>query len=81
MNRHSVLLSPGTEQTKPAGIEPTVKQDLARQLDALTAAGIKTIFSDKKAGATTARAGLQDAIRHARAGDVQVGHTLDRLRV
>lgn len=57
----------------------TAKQDLARQLDALTAAGIETIFSDKKSGATTDRAGLKDALRHARAGDVLVVHTLDRL--
>ena len=57
----------------------TVKQDLARQLDALTAAGIETIFWDKKSGATTDRAGLQDVLRHARAGDVLVVHTLDRL--
>jgi DNA invertase Pin-like site-specific DNA recombinase len=59
----------------------TAKQDLARQLDALTAAGINTehIFVDKKSGATTARPGLQDALRHLRAGDVLVVHTLDRL--
>lgn len=57
----------------------TVKQDLARQLDALAAAGIETVFSDKKSGATTDRAGLQNALRHARAGDVLVVHTLDRL--
>ncbi|MEO5314441.1 recombinase family protein [Pseudarthrobacter sp. CC12] len=57
----------------------TVKQDLARQLDALAAAGIETVFSDKKSGATTDRTGLQDALRHARAGDVLVVHTLDRL--
>lgn len=50
----------------------TAKQDLARQLDALAAAGINTehIFVDKKSGATTARPGLQDALRHVRAGDV-----------
>jgi DNA invertase Pin-like site-specific DNA recombinase len=57
----------------------TAKQDLARQLDALAGAGIETVFSDKKSGATTDRAGLQDALRHARAGDVLVVHTLDRL--
>ena len=44
----------------------------------MTAAGIETIFSDKKSGATTG-AGLQDALRHARAGDGLVVHTLDRL--
>ncbi|MFJ5978411.1 recombinase family protein [Pseudarthrobacter oxydans] len=57
----------------------TVKQDLARQLDALSAAGIETVFSDKKSGATTDRPGLQGALRHARTGDVLVVHTLDRL--
>ncbi|WP_248761356.1 recombinase family protein [Pseudarthrobacter sp. SSS035] len=59
----------------------TAKQDLARQLDALAAAGINNahIFVDKKSGATTDRPGLQDALRHARAGDVIVVHTLDRL--
>jgi predicted site-specific integrase-resolvase len=35
----------------------TVKQDLARQLDSLTSAGIETIFSDKKSGATRDRTG------------------------
>jgi DNA invertase Pin-like site-specific DNA recombinase len=46
----------------------------------LAAAGIgkEHIFVDKKSGATTARPGLH-ALRHARAGDVLVVHTLDRL--
>lgn len=59
----------------------TVKQDLGRQLDALASAGISAdrIYADKKSGATTNRPGLQDALRHARAGDVVVVHTLDRL--
>lgn len=57
----------------------TVKQGLARQLDALAAGSIETVFSDKKSGATTDRAGLQNALRHTRAGDVLVVHTLDRL--
>lgn len=59
----------------------TVKQDLARQLNALAAAGINSehVFVDKKSGATTARPGLQDALKHARDGDVLVVHTLDRL--
>ncbi|WP_311379850.1 recombinase family protein, partial [Arthrobacter sp. ISL-48] len=34
---------------------------------------------DKKSGATTDRPGLKDALRHARAGDVLVVHTLDWL--
>ncbi|MCD4850764.1 recombinase family protein [Paenarthrobacter nitroguajacolicus] len=59
----------------------TTKQDLARQMDALAAAGIeaKHIYVDKKSGATTNRPGLQEAMRHARAGDVIVVHTLDRF--
>lgn len=59
----------------------TVKQDLARQLNALAAAGINSeyVFVDKKSGATAARLGLQDALKHARDGDVLVVHTLDRL--
>ncbi|WP_314326262.1 recombinase family protein [Paenarthrobacter ilicis] len=57
----------------------TTKQDLGRQLDALSTAGITTVFADKKSGATRDRPGLQDALQHARAGDVIVVHTLDRL--
>lgn len=59
----------------------TTKQDLTRQLDALASAGIHAdrIFVDKKSGATTNRPGLQEALRQARAGDVLVVHTLDRL--
>lgn len=59
----------------------TARQDLARQLDALAAAGVDPahIHVDKKSGATTARPGLQSALTHARAGDVLVVHTLDRL--
>lgn len=59
----------------------TTKQDLARQMDALAAAGIKAehIYVDKKSGANTNRPGLQEGMRHARAGDVIVVHTLDRF--
>ncbi|MFF1254932.1 recombinase family protein [Pseudarthrobacter sp. NPDC058329] len=57
----------------------TAKQDLGRQLDALAVAGITTVFSDKRSGATRDRPGLHAALRHARAGDVIVVHTLDRL--
>lgn len=57
------------------------KQDLTRQLAALVAVGIppEQIHVDKKSGATTARPGLTAALAHARAGDVIVVHTLDRL--
>jgi DNA invertase Pin-like site-specific DNA recombinase len=57
----------------------TAKQDLGRQLDALAAAGITKVFADKKSGATRNRPGLQGALEHARADDVIVVHTLDRL--
>ena len=59
----------------------TAKQDLERQVDALTAVGIpaERIYLDKKSGATTDRPGLQAVLEYARAGDVIVVHTLDRL--
>ena len=57
----------------------TAKQDLGRQLDALAVAGITKVFADKKSGATRDRPGLRGALDHARAGDVSVVHTLDRL--
>ena len=58
----------------------TAKQDLGRrQLDALAVAGITKVFADKKSGATRDRPGLQGALDHARAGDVIVVHTLDRM--
>src|SRR5699024_9081045 len=59
----------------------TAKQDLDRQIDALRKAGVadKYIYVDKKSGSTTNRPGLQQALEQARAGDVIVVHTLDRL--
>src|SRR6266536_3126122 len=59
----------------------TTKQSLERQLDALAAAGIpaERIYTDKKTGATAARAGLTEALKYARAGDTVVVHTLDRI--
>jgi DNA invertase Pin-like site-specific DNA recombinase len=59
----------------------TAKQDLERQIDALTAAGIpaEQIHLDKKSGATVDRPGLRELIGYARDGDVIVVHTLDRL--
>ena len=59
----------------------TSKQDLARQIDALTKAGIDpaNVYVDKKSGATTERPGLQALLGYARTGDVIVVHTLDRL--
>jgi DNA invertase Pin-like site-specific DNA recombinase len=59
----------------------TAKQDLERQVDALTTAGVaaERIFVDKKSGATTDRPGLRAVLDYARDGDVIVVHTLDRL--
>lgn len=59
----------------------TTKQDLDRQIDALTTAGIDptNIYVDKKSGATTDRPGLTALLEYARGGDVIVTHTLDRL--
>lgn len=59
----------------------TTKQDLDRQIDALTSAGVDPgrIYVDKKSGATTDRPGLTALIGYARRGDVIVVHTLDRL--
>jgi DNA invertase Pin-like site-specific DNA recombinase len=59
----------------------TAKQDLDRQLDALSAAGVpaERVNVDKKSGATTDRPGLRTLLSYARPGDVIVVHTLDRL--
>ncbi|SDY87594.1 Site-specific DNA recombinase [Modestobacter sp. DSM 44400] len=59
----------------------TTKQDLDRQVDALTAAGVaaERIWLDKKSGVTTDRPGLTALLAFARPGDVIVVHTLDRL--
>ncbi len=59
----------------------TAKQDLDRQIDALSAAGIpaERIYLDKKSGATTDRPGLRVLLDYARSVDVIVVHTLDRL--
>ncbi|MBM4496978.1 recombinase family protein [Rhodococcus hoagii] len=55
--------------------------DLDRQIDALTMAGIDpaNIYVDKKSGPTTDRPGLTALLEYARDGDVIVTHTLDRL--
>lgn len=59
----------------------TSKQDLARQREALSAAGVDPArtYSDKKTGASTDRPGLTELLDYARPGDTVVVHTLDRL--
>jgi DNA invertase Pin-like site-specific DNA recombinase len=81
MTRHIYNIRYGSGMDIGYATVSTAKQDLTRQLDALAAAGISKehIFMDKKSGATTARPGLQDALTHARDGDILVVHTLDRL--
>lgn len=57
----------------------TAEQDLTPQLAALADAGCEKVFSDKASGAKADRAGLADALSHARAGDIIVVWKLDRL--
>ena len=59
----------------------TAKQVLERQIDSLRQECVadKYIYMDKKSGSTTNRPGLHKALDQARAGDVIVVHTLDRL--
>ena len=59
----------------------TAKQDLDRQIDALSTAGVtrERIYVDKKSEATTERPGLRAVLEYARSDDVIVVHTLDRL--
>ncbi len=59
----------------------TAKQDLERQIEALTAVGIarERIYLDNKSGAAVDRPGLRAALGFAQRGDVIVVHTLDRL--
>jgi DNA invertase Pin-like site-specific DNA recombinase len=59
----------------------TGKQDLERQIDALTATGVnlERIYLDDKSGAAVDRPGLRAVLGFARRGDVIVVHTLDRL--
>ncbi|MGE6695052.1 recombinase family protein [Sphingobium limneticum] len=57
----------------------TPEQDLSPQLAALSEAGCEKLFSDKASGDKANRAGLAEALSHARAGDVLVIWKLDRL--
>jgi DNA invertase Pin-like site-specific DNA recombinase len=57
----------------------TPEQDLTPQLEALVSAGCERTFSDKASGAKADRAGLAQALSHARPGDMLVVWKLDRL--
>ncbi len=56
-------------------------QELQLQLDALLKAGCakKGIFTDKVSGAKSARPGLEECLKHLKAGDTLVVWRLDRL--
>lgn len=58
----------------------SASQSLDLQLEALTAAGCKKVFSEKRSGTTTDRRdALEQALGHAREGDTLVVTRLDRL--
>lgn len=57
----------------------TTAQHLEQQEDALRAAGVQRIFSDKMSGARSDRPGLLALLDHARPGDVVTIVALDRL--
>jgi DNA invertase Pin-like site-specific DNA recombinase len=55
------------------------EQNLDLQIDALNAAGVERIFSDRESGARADRKGLAETLSHLRAGDVLTVWKLDRL--
>jgi DNA invertase Pin-like site-specific DNA recombinase len=57
----------------------TADQDLALQLDALSAAGCERLYEEKASGAKEDRPELAKAFDHMRKGDVLVVWKLDRL--
>ena len=57
----------------------TRDQNLEMQLDALSKAGCKRIFTDKLSGAQLERPGLKEALSHLREADSLVVWKLDRL--
>src|SRR5215470_744088 len=57
----------------------TQDQTLDLQTDPLTRAGCEKIFTGTTSGAKAERPGLQDAMKHLRAGDTLVVWRLDRL--
>jgi DNA invertase Pin-like site-specific DNA recombinase len=57
----------------------TAEQKLDLQADALRAAGCERLHTDVASGASTARAGLEEALGYLRPGDTLVVWKLDRL--
>ena len=57
----------------------TQEQDLALQLDALTAAGCARVYEEKASGAQRERPELKAALGYMRPGDTLVVWKLDRL--
>lgn len=57
----------------------TYEQNLALQTDALEKAGCEKVFHDQISGASTKRAGLDEALTYLREGDTLVVWRLDRL--
>ena len=57
----------------------TLEQDEGLQLDALTAAGVDRVFTDKASGALECRPALDELLGQLRAGDTVVVWRLDRL--
>jgi DNA invertase Pin-like site-specific DNA recombinase len=66
---------------KPMFLVPAiyVLRPLHLQIDALNAAGVERIFSDKESGARVDRKGLAETLSHLRAGDVLTVWKLVRL--
>lgn len=54
-------------------------QNLARQEQLLTEAGVKRIFTDKASGSSRDRPGLEEALRYLRDGDQLIIVSMDRL--
>ena len=57
----------------------TSEQSLAPQMDALRAAGCKTVFEDHASGVRAERPGLADGLAYVRDGDTFIVWKLDRL--
>jgi len=57
----------------------TQEQNLDLQLDALSKAGVKKVFTDKVSGAKAQKPQLEELLKYARKGDTIVVWRLDRL--